>query len=206
MATFSKEFEGKYGVNTYQDTKNTYEWILKALDKGNYSKLDVEAEFLFEISGIMCNCSGIEEFIENAYEQGNYTLYKLYISAYSDKMNLAYISVGYDNNVRISTESKVLLEKIINILQETSLTEVEINDPASLTYIGQQNNNIVVNGTGNIVATHQSTVTSPVKDSEKESRVKQWFRAIMQNLLSNGLWYLLCFGIGAVITLFLSKR
>lgn len=121
-------------------------------------------------------------------------------------MNLAYISVGYDNNVRISTESKVLLEKIINILQETSLTEVEINDPASLTYIGQQNNNIVVNGTGNIVATHQSTVTSPVKDSEKESRVKQWFRAIMQNLLSNGLWYLLCFGIGAVITLFLSKR
>lgn len=33
MASFSKDVKLKYGVNTYEETKKTYEWIEKSAKK-----------------------------------------------------------------------------------------------------------------------------------------------------------------------------
>ena len=56
MATFWKDIKNKYSVRTYQDTKNTYDWIIKAINKGNFGCDEVDAEFLFDISSMLCSC------------------------------------------------------------------------------------------------------------------------------------------------------
>lgn len=37
MADFAQRIDNKYGTATYQDTKNTYDWIMKAIQKMNFS-------------------------------------------------------------------------------------------------------------------------------------------------------------------------
>ena len=105
----------------------------------------------------------------------------------------------------VHASNKATLEKFVALLKSTSLDETEMNDPISVTYIGQQNNEIAVNGNGNIIATHQSTVVSSEKNDSKKSKAKQWINAISQNLVSNGVWYLLTLIVGAIIGLLAAK-
>lgn len=205
MARFSEELAGKYGVKTYQETKNTYDWILKSLQKGGFCDLKTDVNFLFKISQIMCSCTGIEEFSENAYGQEGYALNNFDIAAYADNIRLAFIYVAHNNSVSVSTDSKVLLEKIVKLLQETSLEETETSAPIPVTYIEQQNNNIAINGNDNIVATHHGSVTTSSEPIKSESKLKQWIISVGQNLLSNGIWYVLTLIAGAIVGVLVTK-
>ena len=210
MASFAQYIENKYNIETYQDTKNTYDWIAKVLQKQNITEYD--SEFYFNLADISCSCSGIEEFVSHAYGQLGFDFLRLDFSIHSGEGKPWFISVDSNNRVRISTESKLLLEKAVSLLKNTTLENTEINDPISVTYIEQQHigtiltgsnntvandHSLIVTGTGNTIANDHSTITSP--NEPDESKVAQWFKAIGQNLLSNWIWYILCLLGGVII-------
>ena len=210
MASFAQYIENNYSTDTYQGTKNTYDWIEKVLQKQNVTDYDVE--FYFGLADISCSCSGIEEFASYAYGQLGFTFYHLEFSIRSGEGSPWYISVDSRNEVRISTKSKILLEECVSLLKNTTLDDTEINDSMSITYIEQQhvgamltgNNNTIANehsslitGTGNTIANEHSAITPP--NEPDESKMSQWLRAIGQNLLSNGIWYILCILGGVII-------
>ena len=206
MASFRKSISNKYGVKTYQETKNTYDWINKAIHKGPFPAIKINSEFSFSLSDIHCDCNGIEQFVENAYGQTNYDLTTMNLSIYSEDFRIAFIIVKFDNSISISTESKVMLEQIVTLLEATTLDETEVDDPISVTYIETQINNdgILIQGDNNTVANDHSSVNIS-SQKQVESKIKQWFYAILQNLLANGVWYLLCLVVGAAIALYASR-
>ena len=203
MASFSKKVKTKYGVSTYEETKNTYDWILKAIGEREFSNLSVEARFLFHLSSIVVSCESIEEFCENAYGYEGYSLISAGISSYSDKKRIAHFIIDYDGMISISTESKVVLEKIESLLIQTSLDETEINNPISIMYV-QNNDGVIVNGGNNLVSNNHSSI-SITQETSSEPRLKQWFKSIMQNLLANGIWYILALLVGVVATYLVKK-
>ena len=204
LASFSQSIPIKYGVKSYQDTKNTYDWIMKSLDKGKFQDLKVETSFQFDISEISCSCANIEEFVDLAYGQSNYKFITMNFRIESKGGPLWFISVDTICQVRISAENKSLLEKVVGLLKNTSLNETEVNDPISVTYVEHQESNITFNGNNNVVANNSSTITASEKNTE--TKVSQWFSAIGQNLLANGIWYLLCLAAGAIAAVILTKR
>ena len=205
VASFSQEIEGKYGIKTYQETKNTYDWVMKSLDKGGFKNLKVEAKFHFQTSEISCSCENIEEFIEYAYGQDDYALISMAFSVKSGDISLCYISVNYSSNVYISTDTKNLLEKIVSLLKNTVLNETEENDPISVTYIGNQSNDVIINGDNNTVAANSSVAMDIKSPTNAEPKWKQNLRAIVQDLIANWIWYLLTAAVAVIITYFATK-
>ena len=202
MAGFYQCVDCKYGVDSYQAIKNTYDWILKAAQKLGLNKLKVAEQFTFKIGDILCVAENITEFIEHAYGSENFELINFHINIYNENKNI--VSVIYLLNLKVYTDDKVSLEKFVNLLNTTTLDEVEINDTISITYIEKQNSGIIIQGDNNAVANdHSSVITSAGK--LKSSKVKQWLNAIGQNLLANGIWYLLCLVGGALITSLITK-
>ena len=199
MATFWKDIKNKYSVRTYQDTKNTYDWIIKAINKGNFGCDEVDAEFLFDISSMLCSCHGIDEFIENAYGYDGYKFTQMRLSFCPENCGRVGIAVGYDNKISISSTNKVMMEKLASLLDSTSLDEAEINNPVSLTYIKTQINNdgVIINGDHNTVANNHSEIE--VEQKKEEPGIKSFWAGILQNITSNFIWYLLTFGAGIVI-------
>ena len=195
MASFAQYIENKYSTETYQGTKNTYDWIEKVLQKQNVTDYDVE--FYFGLADISCSCSGIEEFASYAYGQLGFTFYHLEFSIRSGEGSPWYISVDSRNEVRISTKSKILLEECVSLLKNTTLDDTEINDSMSITYIEQQHVGAMLTGNNNTIANEHSAITPP--NEPDESKMSQWLRAIGQNLLSNGIWYILCILGGVII-------
>lgn len=205
MASFKKEIKNIYGTNTYQDTKNTYDWITKALHKGDFSKLVINSEFLFDISEISCSCEGITEFVENAYGQAGYSLTSFNLSVYSEKKRIAFVIVDSFCGVRISTDSKVMLERIVSLIENTSLDEIEVNNPISVAYVEKLINNdgVIVQGDGNIIANDHSKVE--VEKEKKESGFKKFLCGVLQNIATNFIWYLLTLAAGALVAYFAMK-
>ena len=205
MASFKKKIKNIYGANTYQDTKNTYDWIIKALHKGDFPKLVINSEFLFDISEISCSCEGITEFVENAYGQAGYSLTSFNLSVYSEKKRIAFVIVDSFCGVRISTDSKVMLERIVNLIENTSLDEIEVNNPISVAYVEKLINNdgVIVQGDGNIIANDHSKVE--VEKEKKESGFKKFLRGVLQNIATNFIWYLLTLAAGALVAYFAMK-
>lgn len=201
MARFSQKIENKYGVATYQDTKNTYDWIIKTIQKIGFA--DMKATFDFSVSEISCHCDNIEEFIEYAYGQAEYDFTSMRFTIKSDSGELWLVFAEFDKKLMISTESKNLLERAVTFLKNTTLDESEINNPISVTYVSHQCVETLVGGNGNIIANDHSTVVTgnnnSIGQSNKDSRIMQWVKAIGQNLISNGVWYILCILSGIVI-------
>lgn len=201
MASFSQKIENKYGIATYQDTKNTYDWITKAIQKIGTS--DIKTTFSFSASEISYHCDNIEEFVAHAYGQADYNFTSMDFTIKSGSEGLWIVSVNFDNKLRISTESKNLLERAVTSLKNTALDESEMNDPISIMYVNQQHVGTLVEGNNNIVANdHSSVVTennNSIGQSNKESLINQWLKAIGQNLISNGIWYILCILGGIII-------
>lgn len=200
MASFKKDINNIYGVETYQDTKNTYDWLTKALRKGNFPELEIDSHFLFDISELSCSCEGIEEFVENAYGQAEFSLTNFILSAFSRKNRIAFICVDPFCSVRISTDSKVMLERIVNLIENTSLDETEVNDPISITYVETQVNNdgVIIQGDGNVVANNHSKVEIEKDDKKEASRFKKFWLGVAQNIATNFIWYLLTLALGAI--------
>lgn len=203
MADFFQKVECRYGTDSYQAVKNTYDWITKSAQKLKLKNLQINEKFIFKVGEILCEAQSIVEFSNYAYGSESFELIQFHISIYDGNKN--FVSVMHLVDCYVHASNKATLEKFVALLKSTSLDETEMNDPISVTYIGQQNNEIAVNGNGNIIATHQSTVVSSEKNDSKESKAKQWINAISQNLVSNGVWYLLTLIVGAIIGLLAAK-
>ena len=205
MASFAKGISNVYKVDTYQGTKNTYDWVIKAIHKGDFQELKIKTKFLFCISDITCSCQGIEEFIENAYGQANYDLVSMDMSVYSEDKSIAYIIVNSFGGVKISTDSKVMLERIVSFLENTSLDETEVNDPISIMFIETQINNdgVMIQGNSNVVANNHSEVE--MDKEEEESCLKKFWSGVWQNIASNFIWYLLTLAAGGLLTYLLTN-
>lgn len=201
MASFSQKIENKYGISTYQDTKNTYDWIIKAIQK--MGTFDIKTTFGFSASEISYHCDNIEEFVAYAYGQADYDFTSMDFAIKSESEKFWIVSVNFENKLRILTESKNLLERAVTFLKNTTLDESEMNDPISIVYVNQQHVKTLVEGSNNIVANDYSSVitgnNNSIGQSNKESPINQWLKAIGQNLVSNGVWYILCILGGIII-------
>ena len=206
MARFSQTIQSKYGVSTYQETKNTYDWLIKAIHSLEYSDLEMIEDFLFNIGEIGCSCDNITEFINNAYGQENYSLISLSLFLQFEDKECIHISLDSDGTVRVSARSKALLSALVEKLNSINLISTEINDPISVAYIENQNNGIVVQGNNNSVATAGSKIEEP----PKTPKWKQFFEAVIQNLVANALGYFIIAALSvvlsALITLLAIKR
>lgn len=205
MASFTKKIEIKYGVETFEQTKNTHDWIEKGFKRWGGAKAEIKSKFLFHVGDIYCSADNRKEFVEIVFgNEKSYSFTEVSIIVYKgDKSIYAIIN---SSKASIITEDKNILEEIIKILQETTLEEEK---QMATTYIENQYNGNVVNGNDNIVVSNSEKVNinKDTKQEEKikESKFKKWLTAIGQNLLSNGIWYLLIAIGTAVITYFFTK-
>lgn len=176
MATFWKKIKNKYSVKTYEDTKKSHDWVIKALQKARFDCTGLKAGFLFTVSGILCSCNGIEEFTENAFGYTDFRLTHVQIDFWTKEHGHVSISLEHDNQVSISTESRIMLEEIITLLEKTSLDE-ETDD-------------------------HTSVIRLKMND---DFSIKQFFAGIAQNIASNFIWYLLTLFAGGLFTYFMTN-
>lgn len=198
MASFSTHIKSKFELETYKGAKDTYEWIIASLNKLNSNYEKIEVSFQFDIGTINCSCNSVEEFIEYAYGQADYDLTCLSIIYRSDS-NI-YITVRRYDGVRISTDSKVLLEEIISILESHDIKQ---NENITNNYI--QNNYEIGTISGDNNAVVQGNNSNITQQKVEKSTLKEWIEAILQNLVANWLWIVIPIIIATIIG-FLSNR
>ena len=205
MARFSKNVELKYGIKTYEEVKKNYEWIEKSAKKWGGEGVNISIDFDFVLGDINCVASTIQEFSEITYGAQGYELNSFYGYV---KKGEKYISINcVFGMLSVSADSRVELEEFLCVLDKTSLDEQ--NKP-SVTYIESQvnienqNNETIVQGDNNTIVSQSSNVN--ISSSPKESKLKKWFVAILQNIVSNWIWYLLTAGVATLITYFSIKN
>lgn len=211
MASFYTSIENKYSVDSFQSVKNTYYWIIESLNKLNIIEKSFSARFLFDTGQITCSAEGIDEFVQHAYGSSNFSFTECSIHTKLSDNNSVAIYLKHNNTIRVCCEDKVLLQNIIDILNRT-----DINEQSDKTV-----NNITINGGNNAIANNNSTATivsnskkvnisnsnnSKGEITNKESKIRTVFNAIMTNLASNFIWYLLCVLAGALVAYFISKQ
>ena len=198
MASFSTKIKSKYELNTYKGTKDTYEWINTSIENSGLKFDKAEVSFQFDIGKINCCCNSIEEFINYAYGQEEYSLTCFKITYYSD-INI-YISTTVFGEIRVNTDSKVLLEEIINILESPNIKQ---NKNVTNNYI--QNNYEIgtISGDNNVVV--QGDNSSIAQQKTKKSTLKQWLESILQNLLANWIWIAIPIIVATIIGFFANK-
>ena len=198
MATFTQIIEKKCDIRTYEDTQNIYNLLVKAIQNTHFSNLEIKAHFSFEISEISCKCYSVEEFSEYAYGQSDFSLDQMQLVIKSDNP-LSIISLGRPNyNIFISAESKILLQLLVSAIQDIfhneSVASVTYDRSSTVSYTDSQI--ISINGNNNVLV-NNSSLLEP-QEKKKESKFKQWLIALGQNLMANGVWYILCI-LGAFI-------
>ena len=194
LTSFSQTIGCKYGIKSYQDTKNTYDWILKSIYKMRKAPGNINSSFNFCTGNISCSCKSIEEFVENAYGAHMFSLSTMHILALD--INI-FFCVDSRDVVTVSADSKISLEEIIRLLNSTELGPDEINDPISVIYIERQDNSVTINGDSNIIANNHSTISGTQKKSE--AKTSNWIQGICQGILANLMWWIL--GLVAVALL-----
>lgn len=198
MANYSIDIMHKYGTKSYQETKNTYEWVLKAFAKSNIDIFSKDEEFSFNIGKLHCHTTSFEEFVENAYGCDGYDFCGFYIYVFDEKKIILSVRCSTDK-LSVSSESKALIETVVTSLESTSLDEAEVNDPISIEIhapiiVGDKN---VV---GNNIAGNNNKINSETNVAEKKlSKIKAWLESLAQNLLANWLWYLIGVGVSALV-------
>ena len=198
MASFSTKIKSKYELNTYKGTKDTYEWINTSIKKLELKFDKTEVSFQFDIGKINCCCDSIEEFINYAYGQEDYSLTSMGIVYYLDS-NI-YIDTTIFGEIRVSTDSKVLLENVINVLESS---DGECSESVTNNYI--QNNYEIgtISGNNNLVV--QGIKSNINQQKVEKSTFKQWIESILQNLIANWLWIAIPIVIAAIIGFFANK-
>lgn len=198
MASYSVDLKHKYETKTYQETKNTYEWIFKAFAKANIDTSNIRENFSFNIGKVHCNTENFEEFVENAYGCDNFDFGSFYIYVFEGTEVVLSVYCSVDK-LSISSKSKVMIETVVNSLESTSLDETEVNDPISI----EINAPIIVgdkNVVGNNITGNNNKINSETNVAEKKpSKIKAWLESLAQNLLANWLWYLIGVGVSALV-------
>ena len=204
MARFSKNIELKYGIKTYEETKKSYDWIEKSAKKWGGEEANISISFLFDLGDISCVATNIQEFSEITYGAQGYKLTSFYGSVHKGDNRIS-INCMF-GTLSISADSRVELEEFLNVLNKTSL---EDQDKLSVTYIEHQtniqnqNSGTIVQGDNNTVVSQSSNIN--INTDKKESKFKKWITAILQNIVSNWIWYLVTAGAAALITYLSTK-
>jgi len=200
MTKVSQNIKSKYNMKTYDGTKDTYYWIITAIKKLNLGYKKIDARFLFKIGDVGYDCNSIEEFTECAYCQKGYYLIILQVSSYQTDDDYIYIASSAENELYVSTNNKVTLEKIVKLLKETDMKKQE--EITGNTII-QNNYNIEnINGDNNSIIQGDNNVQRINEEPKKNSKIKSWIEAILQNLLANWIWIAIPIVLAVVIKLF----
>ena len=216
MAKFSINIKNKYGTETFQSVKDTYDWIVVALSKLNMPEKSFNSEFNFSIGEMNCTAKGIDEFIQHAYGVSDFALYSLQISVFFDDDENTHIfitnTVMPKEELHISANDKVLLQNIVDSFKQTSINKNEST---------QVTNQITINGGNNAIANNNSSATvvsesnnvkvnssniGNITETAKGSKIKEAIKAIITNIASNIIWYILCILAGILIAYFTVKQ
>ena len=189
MADFSILIKNKFSVDTFENTKKTYEWIYNSLSEANLVKAKIKSNFLFDVGKITCTCDSFEEFKKNAFGYSDFKLNRMSIFQITLRNDNIHIYVD-NSGLRVSSNNKMYVEKLIQILNKDTIANdtTYIENQYIISNIKGNNNNINQGGRNNIIISN---------DKEKFSKLKQWVESILQNLLANWLGYLLT----AIVTL-----
>lgn len=169
LASFYQRIDYQYETNSYQKVKKIYNWISRSAQKLELNDLRFDVRFTFRSGEITYDTQSLDEFSEYAYGSKDFEFNYLYVSIYNGKEYVAL--VVYVNGCIVYADDKTILEKTVAYLTSTPLDEEKRN-------LDQQNN----------METNQD-FTKVVK--KNDSKINQWLQAIGQNIISNGLWYLL---------------
>lgn len=189
MADFSIPIKNKLSVDTFENTKKTYEWIYNSLSEANLVKAKIKSNFLFDVGKITCKCDSFEEFKKHAFGFSDFKLNRMSIFQITLRNDNIHIYVD-NSGLWISSNNKMYVEKLVQILNKDTISNdtTYIENQYIISNIKGNNNNINQGGSNNIIISN---------DKEKISRLKQWLESILQNLLANWLGYLLT----AIVTL-----
>lgn len=216
MADFSIHIKNKYGAETFQSVKETYEWIVLSLSELDLPEKSFNAVFHFSIGEMHCITNGIDEFIQHAYGVSDFAFYELKISVDFEKDTVIHVfictSIFPNDELYINTNDKVVLQNLVDIFNRT-----DINNNGSKPVTNQ----ITINGGNNAIANNNSSATV-VSDSKnvkvnnsnigkttetpKESKVKKTINSILTNIASNIIWYILCVLVGALVAYLIAKQ
>jgi hypothetical protein len=188
MASFSQKIECKYGTSTYQDVKDTYDWIVKSAEKLKLSKLRVSEQFVFKSGEITFHADNISELGTYAYGSTDFDLNSFFVTIYDGDTAIAW--VGYCIFLAVHSDDKAILEKFVGLLHDTTLDEMESINSIPV-YISQNNKGMIINGNGNIFTNNSNKVKVSNGTADSKSGIRQWTEAILQSLLANGIWCLL---------------
>ena len=216
MADFSIHIKNKYGAETFQSVKDTYDWIIVSLSKLNKPEKHINAEFHFSIGKMHCTTVGIDEFIQHAYGVSDFTFYELKIKVVFSEDTDIHVFICTTmlpkDELYIDSNDMVVLQNLVDILNRTDINN---NNTKPVT------NQITINGGNNAIANNNSSATV-VSDSKnvkvnnsnicnttetaKESKVKKVIKSILTNIASNFIWYILCVLAGILIAYFTAKH
>lgn len=162
MGSFTQKMKPQYGIQTYEDVRKTYEWIIKAIQQLGLSD-NVTEEFMFYIGEILCHVNSFEEFRDNAYGMHDFRLVSFHVYIWKNSDLIGDISTCLDM-LLVSANSKVMLENLTSLLNSTSLDEKEQKNNM---YIQNHYNNIgvIVTGDNNIVA-NDSSIVNHIDDKQ----------------------------------------
>ena len=194
MASFSQEIVLKYGANTYQEVRNTYEWVAKIAQNLALKNPKIEEEFLFSVGKMTCSAKNLAEFITNAYGMSDFEILNFLISVYDkDKCICRFSYMCGSFSVR--SDSKEIIEKVLTLAERTTLDDDMFNSA-----IKSENVSINVSGNNNIIANDSSMISISATPESKtcKSKIHEWITAIAQNIAANYIWWILGL-IGTVV-------
>ncbi len=187
-------------IASYEEVKELYLRVSTIADE--MRKESAVLHFQFRCGDITYVAESIEDFTKDAYGATDFHLVSMQLMYFLPGKEQ--ISMNYLSDVSVTASNKVLLEDLIKRLNITSKTNA--------THSKQQiqnsgGNTIIINGNGNVVANAGGVISGNdieneqdvLQPEEKQSKIKDFFSGVLQNIVSNIVWYLLGLIAAAVI-------
>lgn len=181
-------------IESYDDVVSLYS-LLSSISCGlGLSRPNVTGRFHFYIGKISCVCNSYKEFVEEAYgtESFRFISASIYINDRNETV-VSIQSIGGDS-VSASADSRIVLEKFFTQLETTQKSAQNIDNGITQTII----DSVIINGNRNVVANNKSQVNA--ETDKKESGFRKFCVDVLQDIMSNFIWYLLTLGAGVLLT------
>ena len=127
MTEFRIVIDNPFGTDTYENTKKTYEWVVRTLKASHLAWLGVRMNCEFNTDKISCYCTGIRNFTEQAYQQGSYHFSAMWIAPHSVFRRKVISVTVQENAVVITTKNKEMLERFTTALKENETRDTVSN-------------------------------------------------------------------------------
>lgn len=208
MASFTIDVTNKYGVDTFQDVKNTYDWIVTSVNELNVDVQDYHSHFLFYVGEIYCSTDGIEEFVQHAYGMSNFRFINFDIHFELKGNKSVFINTSPRKEVSITSEDKSIINDITDALKKTDIDKSTESALPPITINGDNNAIAIDNSSATAINRSKNVkvknkISKNSETDSKKSKLREILRAIAANIASNAIWYLLCILIGMIIAFFM---